>query len=48
VLGQDPNNVDAHILLANSYAALEDVGESLSEMQTEIGFAPISGASTST
>jgi Flp pilus assembly protein TadD len=40
VLGHDPNNVDAHILLANSYATLEDVGESLSEMQTVIGLAP--------
>ncbi len=32
--------MDAHILLANSDAALDDVGESLREMQTVIGLAP--------
>jgi len=40
VLSRDPENVDARVLLANSYAALEDVGESLREMQTVIGLAP--------
>ena len=40
VLGQDPNNVDAHILLANAYGALENIEESLREMQTAIQLAP--------
>ena len=40
VLSRDFNNVDGHILLANSDAALEDVGESLREMQTVINLAP--------
>ncbi len=40
VLTHDPNNVDAHILLANADAALEDVQQSLTEMQTAIQLAP--------
>ena len=40
VLGLDPNNVDAHILLANSYAGLENLPASLEEMQKAIQLAP--------
>jgi tetratricopeptide (TPR) repeat protein len=40
ILSRDRNNVDAHMLLANSYAGFENVGESLREMQTAISLAP--------
>jgi len=40
VLQQDPNNAAGHILMANSDAMLQDVGESLKEMQTAIELAP--------
>jgi len=40
VLGKDPNNVDAHILLANSYAGLNNAEASLKEMQGAIELAP--------
>ena len=40
VLSRDPKSVDAHILMANADAALEDVQESLREMQTAIQLAP--------
>src|SRR6185437_6982966 len=40
VLAIDPNNVNAHILLANSDAALENVEDSLREMQIAIQLAP--------
>ena len=40
VLTLAPNDVDAHVLLANAYAALQDVRESLREMQTAIQLAP--------
>lgn len=40
VLKKDPNNADGHILLANSYAGLNNVEASLREMQDAIGIAP--------
>ena len=40
VLTRDANNVDGHILSANAYAALEDVEESLREMQAAIQLVP--------
>jgi len=40
VLGQDTNNADAHVLLANADAALENIEESLREMQRAIELAP--------
>src|ERR1051326_3880178 len=40
VLGKDPNNVDGHILLANSYAGLNNSEASLKEMQGAIELAP--------
>ena len=40
VLKRDPQSVDGHILMANSDAALEDVQQSLREMQTAIQLAP--------
>ena len=41
-LKTDPNNVDAHILLANAYAGQQDVQASLREMQGAIELAPAS------
>ena len=37
---QDPNNAAGHVLMANADAGLQDVGESLKEMQTAIELAP--------
>ncbi len=40
LLGHDANNADAHVLLANADAALENIEESLREMQRAIELAP--------
>ncbi len=40
VLSKDPGNIDAHILKANSLAALENLPASLKEMQKAIELAP--------
>lgn len=40
VLGHDANSADAHVLLANADAALENIDESLQEMQKAIEIAP--------
>lgn len=40
VLGHDANSADAHVLLANADAALENIEESLKEMQKAIELAP--------
>jgi len=45
VLKKEPNNADAHILLANSYAGLNNVEASLREMQDAITIAPDRSAS---
>lgn len=40
VLGRDDNNADAHVLLANADAGLENIEESIKEMQKAIELAP--------
>jgi len=40
VLAQDPNNVDAHVLLANAEAAMGETVEAVKEMQLAIQLAP--------
>src|SRR5215469_2312125 len=40
ILKKDPNSADGHILLANSYAGLNNIEASLKEMQDAIGLAP--------
>src|SRR5579863_1758516 len=40
ILQKEPNNVDARVLLANSYAGLNNVEGSLEEMQGAIQLAP--------
>jgi tetratricopeptide (TPR) repeat protein len=40
VLGQDANSADAHVLLANADAALQNIEESLQEMQKAIELEP--------
>src|SRR5579863_10557010 len=40
VLGKDPNNVPGRILLANSYAGLNNVEASLEEMQSAVKLEP--------